>query len=325
MDTHRDSPVVVVLDDYGDVVSSLGLAATFPQVRWRAVREHLEGPELTTALSAASAVVLTQGRTQFPACLFDQLPALRLLVTTGMSNPAIDLDAATARGVTVCGTTAPPACGGNYAAELAWALILCLARSIPGEVQGLRDGGWQHTVGSDLSGATLGVVGLGRVGSAMPPVGRAFGMEVIAWSDRLSEDQAAAAGARLVTKQELFSGADFITLHLALAASTAGTVGEPELRAMKDSAYLVNTSRSRLVDTSALLRALHEGWIAGAAIDVFDTEPLPADSPLRSAPRLIATPHLGYATHRTLMHWYTDAAEDVLAWRQGTPLRVING
>jgi lactate dehydrogenase-like 2-hydroxyacid dehydrogenase len=138
---HRDSPVAVVLDEYGDVVSSLGLDAKFPQVRWRSVREHLEGPELTSALFAASAVVLTPGRTQFSARLFDQLPALRLLVTTGTSNPAIDLDAATAHQVTVCGTTAPPACGGNYVAELAWALILCLARSIPGEVQGLRDGG----------------------------------------------------------------------------------------------------------------------------------------------------------------------------------------
>jgi phosphoglycerate dehydrogenase-like enzyme len=325
-----DAPVsVVALDDYQGLTAALGLEARLPGSRWTALREHFEGEQLVGALNGATVVIAMRERTAFPASLFQQLPALKLLVTTGMRNTAIDVAAAAAHGVTVCGTSPPrpprqgaPAMGNT--AELAWSLLLSLARNLPAEVASVRSGGWQESVGVDLSGATLGVVGLGRVGSLMPPVARAFGMDVIAWSPHLDEARAAGAGARLASKDELFETSDFITLHLGLSAETTGIVGRGELRTMKPAAYLINTSRGPLVDTSALLHALREGWIAGAALDVFDTEPLPADSPLRTAPRLIATPHLGFVTRRTLEHWYHEAVENIAAWQAGRPLRVIS-
>lgn len=320
---------VVVLDDYQGLVASLGLEARLPGSCWTSVREHLEGDRLVEALSGATVIIVMRERTPFPASLFQQLPALELLVTTGMTNAVIDLAAASAHGVTVCGTGPPKSPrdgspGSNNTAELAWALLLSLARNIPDEVASLRGGGWQETVGVDLSAATLGVVGLGRIGSAMPPIARAFGMDTVAWSPHLDEARAAKTGSRLVSKEELFATADFVTLHLALSASTTGIVGLPELRAMKASAFLINTSRGPLIDTKALLHALDEAWIAGAALDVFDSEPLSAGSRLRTAPRLIATPHLGYVTQRTLSHWYSQAIEDIAAWQAGNPQRVIS-
>jgi phosphoglycerate dehydrogenase-like enzyme len=319
---------VVALDDYQGLTTSLGLEARLPGSRWTALREHLEGEQLASALSEATVVIAMRERTALPASLFRQLPALKLLITTGMSNTVIDFAAAAAHGVTVCGTTPPRppregASGMANTAELAWSLLLSLARSIPAEAASVRNGGWQQSVGADLSGATLGIVGLGRIGSLMPPVARAFGLDVIAWSPHLDEARAAGAGARLAGKDELFATADFVTVHLGLSAATTGIIGRPELRAMKPTAYLVNTSRGPLVDASALLQALREGWIAGAALDVFDTEPLPADSPFRTAPRLIATPHLGFVTRRTLEHWYDEAVENIDAWRAGRPLRIV--
>ena len=319
---------VVALDDYQGLTESLGLEARLAGTRWTALREHLEGEQLARALSGATVVIAMRERTAFPDSLFRQLPVLKLLITTGMSNAVIDVAAAAAHGVTVCGTTPPRpprdgASGLANTAELAWSLLLSLARNLQAEAASVRRGGWQESVGADLSGATLGIVGLGRVGSLMPPVARAFGMDAIAWSPHLDEARAGAAGARLPSKDELFATADFITVHLGLSAATTGIIGRPELRAMKPTAYLINTSRGPLVDTSALLQALREGWIAGAALDVFDTEPLPADSPLRTAPRLIATPHLGFVTRRTLEHWYDQAVENIETWQAGRPLRVI--
>ena len=187
----------------------------------------------------------------------------------------------------------------------------------------MREGRWQHTVGTDLLGATLGLAGLGRIGHQMARIGEAFGMDVIAWSQNLDPAVAAEAGVRGVSKADLFAGADVLSVHLMLSDRTRGLITEQDLRAMKPTAYLVNTSRGPIIDSEALLLALREGWIAGAGLDVYDTEPLPEDDPLRRAPRTVLTPHLGYVTERTMRHWYEDAVEDIAAWQQGKPVRLL--
>jgi phosphoglycerate dehydrogenase-like enzyme len=219
----------------------------------------------------------------------------------------------------VCGTGIK----GGPTAELSWGLILSLLREIPAEHAGMRDGGWQRTIGGDLEGATLGLVGLGRLGKRMATIGRAFGMEVLAWSKNLDPATAREAGAEPVEKLALFRRADVVSVHYKLSERSRGLVGGAEIGAMKPSAYLVNTSRGPLVDTDALLAALRDGTIAGAGLDVYDTEPLPADHPLRSAPRTVLTPHLGYVTEDTYATFFGDAVEDVLAWLDDAPVRVI--
>jgi phosphoglycerate dehydrogenase-like enzyme len=265
------------------------------------------------ALAGAPVVVAMRERTAFDAERLERLTDLRLLVTTGMGNAAIDLDAAAANGIVVCGT------GGRarHTVELTWGLILALLRSIPAEDARVRAGGWQHTIGTELDGATLGLVGLGRLGSAVVPVARAFGMDVIAWSQNLHAARAAEAGAEAVAKEELFRRADVVSVHYKLSPRSAGIVGAAEIGAMKPSAYLVNTSRGPLVDTTALLRALHDDAIAGAALDVYDREPLPPDDPLRAAPRTVLTPHLGYVTRENYRVFFSDVVEDIEAWLDG--------
>jgi phosphoglycerate dehydrogenase-like enzyme len=252
-------------------------------------------------------------RTRFDAERLGRLGDLRLLVTTGMGNAAIDLSAAAANGVVVSGTGGRP----RHTVELTWGLILALLRSIPAEDARVRAGGWQHTIGTELDGATLGLVGLGRLGSAMVPVARAFGMDVIAWSRNLDAARAAEAGAEAVAKEDLFRRADVVSVHYKLSARSEGLVGAAELASMKPSAYFVNTSRGPLVDTDALLRALHDGAIAGAALDVYDREPLPPDDPLRTAPRTVLTPHLGYVTRENYRAFFADVVEDIEAWLDG--------
>jgi phosphoglycerate dehydrogenase-like enzyme len=258
-------------------------------------------------------------RTAFPRRVLERLADLRLLVTTGMGNAVIDLDAARDHGVVVSGTggIGPPT------AELTWALILGLARHVVEEDQDVRAGGWQRTVGADLAGATLGVVGLGRLGGRVAKIGQAFGMDVIAWSQNLDRERAEARGVRAVSKDELFRTADVVTIHLVLSDRTRGLITKDDLALLKPSAYLVNTSRGPIVDERALVEALTRGQLAGAGLDVFDVEPLPPDHPLRSAPRTLLTPHIGYVTDGTYQVFYREAVEDVAAFLAGDPVRVL--
>jgi phosphoglycerate dehydrogenase-like enzyme len=220
----------------------------------------------------------------------------------------------------VCGTggVLPPT------AELTWALILAVVRHLPAEDASIRSGGWQHTVGGDLAGSTLGVVGLGRLGGAVARIGQAFGMEVLAWSQNLTDERAAEVGVTRVGRTELFRQSDVVTIHLVLSDRTRGLVGSSELRAMKGSAVLVNTSRGPIVDDGALITALRDRWIAGAGLDVFDQEPLPGDHPLRSLPNTVLTPHIGYVTRNCYAVFYRHIVEDIAAFLEGAPIRVID-
>jgi phosphoglycerate dehydrogenase-like enzyme len=312
---------IVLLDDYQGIALDYGGWDRVPD-EWEKVAlcQHIADPdELVEALAGAEIVLAMRERTQFPASTLDRLPDLKLLITTGMGNVAIDIPAAQRNGVVVCGTGGH----GPATAELAWALILGLARKIPAEDANMRQGGWQTTIGTDIHGTTLGLVGLGNLGKQMVPVAKAFGMDVVAWSTNLDPEEARAAGAEPVTKDELFERSDFVSVHYKLSDRSRGLIGAGELALMKQSAFLVNTSRGPIVDTNALLDALDAGTIAGAGIDVYDTEPLPADHALRSAPRTIITPHLGYVTEDTYMVFFNDAVEDVLAWLAGDPVRVL--
>jgi phosphoglycerate dehydrogenase-like enzyme len=312
---------IVLLDDYQGVALDYGGWDRVPD-EWEKVAlcGHIDdADELVEALAGAEVVVAMRERTPFPAATLERLPDLKLLITTGMGNVAIDIAAARRNGVTVCGT-------GMHSpgtAELSWGLILALARKIPAEDAATRGGSWQTTIGTDLAGATLGLVGLGRLGRRMAPIARAFEMDVVAWSTNLDPDEARAAGAEPVTKDELFERSDFVSVHYKLSERSRGLIGAADLALMKPSAFLVNTSRGPIVDTDALVEALAAGTIAGAGVDVYDTEPLPADHPLRSAPNVILTPHLGYVTEDTYSVFFADAVEDVLAWLDGAPVRVL--
>jgi phosphoglycerate dehydrogenase-like enzyme len=276
--------------------------------------------DLVDRLRDFSVVIAMRERTAFPRRVLQRLSGLRLLVTTGMGNAVIDLDAARDHGVVVSGTggIGPPT------AELTWGLILGLARHLVDEDQSVRAGGWQRTVGTDLAGATLGVVGLGRLGSRVAKIGQAFGMEVIAWSQNLQSETAEARGVKAVSKDELFRTADVVTIHLVLSERTRGLISKDDLALLKPTAYLVNTSRGPIIDEDALLEALAGGQLAGAGLDVFDVEPLPADHPLRSAPRTLLTPHIGYVTDGTYQVFYREALEDIAAFLDGHPVRVLN-
>jgi phosphoglycerate dehydrogenase-like enzyme len=326
---------IAILDDYQGVALGYadwkGLPGT-PEVT--VFTEHIGRHELLAEqLRPFDVIVAMRERTAFPASLLALLPSLRLLVTTGMGNAAIDLDAARERGVTVCGTGGSPGATG----ELTWGLILSLVRHIPAEDQRMRAttraggaavasrGGWQQTIGTGLHGKQLGVVGLGRQGREVAAVGQAFGMQVAAWSQNLDEDEARNNGVRPVSKQELFSGSDVVTIHYKLSPRSTGLVGAAELGLMKPTAYLVNTSRGPIVDGPALVAALRGGQIAGAALDVYDTEPLPLGDALRTLPNTVLTPHLGYVTDDTYQVFYREAAEDIAAFADGSPIRVLNG
>jgi phosphoglycerate dehydrogenase-like enzyme len=264
-------------------------------------------------------VVAMLERTPFGADLLARLPRLRLLVTTGMANPSIDLAAAAERGVVVCGTRGLP----SPTAELTWALILALLRHVPEEDARVRGGGWQATVGTELAGRALGVIGFGRLGRRVAAVGQAFEMPVLAWSQNLVAGDARALGVEPVSREELLARADVVSIHLRLSDRTRGLIGAAELSRMRPSAVLVNTSRGPIVDEASLLAALHAGTIAGAGLDVYDTEPLPPDHPLRSAPNTVLTPHLGYVTSGTYEHFYGDAVEDIAEFLRGAAVRVL--
>ncbi|MDP9428195.1 MAG: D-2-hydroxyacid dehydrogenase family protein [Actinomycetota bacterium] len=312
---------IAVLDDFQSVSADFADWSGLPeQADVVAFADHLDDEDaVAERLAGFDVVVAMRERTPFPRSLLDRLPHLRLLVTTGARNAAIDVATAAERGVTVCGTGAHP----TGPVELTWALILGLARHLPTEDAGVRAGGWQRTVGTDLAGAILGVVGLGRLGTRVARIGQAFGMDVVAWSQNLTDERAAEVDVRRVDKDVLLATADVVTLHLVLSERTRGLVGRDDLARMKPTAVLVNTSRGPIVDETALLDALQEGRIGGAGLDVYDREPLPLDSPLRSAPRTVLTPHLGYVTRDTYTVFYREAVEDVAAFLRGEPVRVI--
>ncbi|MET9083012.1 D-2-hydroxyacid dehydrogenase family protein [Streptomyces sp. NPDC004237] len=312
-----------VLDDFQGVAGDFGdWSALSGEVEVVSLREHLTGEdELAAALAGFDIVVTLRERVPFPASLLDRLPRLRLLVASGMRNTVIDYAAAEANGVTVCGTassSAPPV-------ELTWALLLGLARSVVRENQNLRSGGpWQSTVGADLHGRRLGLLGLGRIGGQVARVGLAFGMRVSAWSQNLTKERAEEVGVEPApSKEDLLATSDFVSVHLALGDRTRGLLGPAEFALLKPTAYLVNTSRAAIVDQDALLAALHEGRIAGAGVDVFDLEPLPAGHPMRTAPRLLATPHLGYVSYTNYTTYYGQAVENIRAFLAGSPLRQL--
>ncbi|MCF7550616.1 D-2-hydroxyacid dehydrogenase family protein [Pseudonocardia sp. WMMC193] len=309
---------VALLDDYQQV--AVALLALPPDVEPVAFGDHVDDEDqLVARLRDVDAIVCMRERTPITAGLLARLPRLRLVVTAGMRNAAIDIAAAAARGVTVCGTTSTS----TSTTEHTWALLLALARNVPAQDAAVRAGGWQLGLAHTLSGATLGLLGLGRLGAAMVPVARAFGMDVVAWSPNLTAERAAEVGVRAVGRDELFATADVLSVHLVLSPRSAGTVGAAELARMKPTALLVNTSRGPIVDERALVDALREGRIAGAALDVFDREPLPADHPLRTAPRTVLTPHTGYVSARSLRDYFTAVGEIVAAFRRGEPVGVL--
>ncbi|MET0389982.1 MAG: D-2-hydroxyacid dehydrogenase family protein [Polyangiales bacterium] len=312
---------IAILDDYQGVALQSADWSVLPAGSdVQVFRDHVDDEQaLVARLREASVVVAMRERTPFGPSLLAQLPALKLLVTTGRRNAAIDVAAAREHGIVVSGTEGLP----HPTAELTWGLILSLLRRIPQEDHATRAGAWQTTLGRDLAGKTLGVLGLGRLGTRVAKVGRAFDMRVIAWSPHLTEARAREGHAQYVSREVLFEESDVLSVHLVLGEGTRGLVGEGELARMKRSAYLINTARGPIVDEGALIAALSGGRLAGAGLDVFDREPLPLDHPLRQLPNTVITPHLGYVTEDTYRVFFRDVVEDIVAFLRGTPLRVL--
>jgi phosphoglycerate dehydrogenase-like enzyme len=312
---------LAILDDYQNAALSMAdWASLKPEVAIDVLNTPLRGTDAAAArLKDYEILIAMRERTPFPRGLLEHLPKLKLLVTTGMRNASIDVKAAVDRGVLVCGTGMLP----HPTAELTLGLILSLARHIPYEHQGMREGAWQRTLGMSLNGRKLGVVGLGKLGSEVARLCQALHMEVIAWSPNLTAERAAKSGVERVEKESLFASADIVTIHMVLSERSRGIVDAASIAAMKKSAFLVNTSRGPLVDTQALIKALTARRIAGAAIDVYDEEPLPAEHPLRKLDNVVLTPHLGYVTGDNYRVAYGEALEDVKAWLAGKPVRVL--
>lgn len=314
-------PRVAVLDDYQGVALEFG---DWDSLAGRAevtvFRDHLTDHEaLVRRLRPFDVLCIMRERTPIDRALVERLPNLKLVATTGYRNAAVDLAALEERGILMCGTPG----SSHTTAELTWALVLALSRHLFREVESVRAGGWQLAVGTALRGSTLGVVGLGTIGTLVAGIGRAFGMKVIAWSSNLDDARATAAGATRVDKDTLFREADVVTLHLKLSGRSAGTVGARELALMKPTALLVNTSRGPLVDEAALIDALRERRIAGAGLDTFDVEPLPSEHPYRRLPNVVATPHIGYVTASTYRDFYGTTVANLRAWLDGKPINLV--
>ena len=318
-----DKTRIAILDDFQNVALEVA--------DWSAVAERADIDVFNDHLADADAVaerlrdfdivVIMRERTPFPAALIGNLPNLRLLVTTGMRNLSIDLDAATARGVIVSGTESV----GYTPAELTWALILALMRNIPKEDRATREGRWQTALGRAIKGRVLGVIGLGKIGARVAAVGKAFEMDVIAWSQNLTGERCAEVGVRLAAGlNELLTTSDVITIHTVLSDRTRGLIGAGELAKMKPTAFLVNTSRGPIIEEAALIMALKDGTIAGAGLDVYDVEPLPLDHPLRGLENTVITPHLGYVTDDNYRVYFDHAVDDIGAYLDGGPVRVLN-
>ncbi|UJF35814.1 D-2-hydroxyacid dehydrogenase family protein [Paenibacillus hexagrammi] len=313
-----------VLDDYQNIARHMAdWSAIEEQVDVEFLQHHIDDEEeLIRQLEDYEILVIMRERTRFGASILSRLPKLKLLVTTGMRNASIDLSAATEYGIKVCGTGA----GGDPTTELTWALILGLARNVVQEHQALRSNGpWQSTIGTDLQGKRLGLLGLGKLGSRVARIGQAFGMEVCAWSQNLMQERAEEAGVKLApSKEELLASSDFVSIHLVLGERTRGLIGRKELQVMRPTAYLINTSRAPIIDQDALVEALQKGWIAGAGLDVYMTEPLPKNDPFRSLPNVLSTPHLGYVSEANYKAYFQGAIEDIQAFLQGEMVRQLN-
>ena len=312
---------VALLDDYQGVALGMADWKSLPAGTDVVVfKDHLADEDaLAARLADFDIIMALRERTPFPRTLLGRLPKLKLLITAGMRNASIDMKAAAERGVLVCGTSGLP----YPTAELAWGLILSLVRRIPAEDRATREGRWQTSLGLGLNGKTLGVLGLGTLGSRVARVGRALEMKVLAWSQNLTAERAAAEEAMLVARDDLLARSDVVSIHLVLGERTRGLIGARELGLMKRSAYLVNTSRGPIVDEGALIRALRDGTIAGAGLDVFDEEPLPRDHPFRRLPNIVITPHLGYVTEETYRIFYGQAVEDIKAFLRDEPVRLL--
>ena len=303
---------LAVLDDYQHVAMQ---SADWSPLDGRAdivvFHDHLhEHDALVERLSSFDAVCVMRERTPMTAKLMAALPRLKLIASTGRGNASIDLDAAAKHGIEVMHT--------NYSStptiEFAWAAILGLARHIGVETASVRNGGWQVGLGTELRDKTLGILGLGRIGSEVARIAQVFGMQVIAWSQNLTAEAASAVGVRRVTKEELLAQSDFLSIHTRLSERTRGIIGAAELATMKPTARLINSSRGPIVDEDALVDALSNGRLAGAAVDVFEIEPLPADHPFRTLPNVLATPHIGYVTEEMYRTFYGDSVTNVVAW-----------
>ncbi|WP_135078907.1 D-2-hydroxyacid dehydrogenase family protein [Terasakiella sp. SH-1] len=305
---------IAILDDYQNVATEI---ADWSGLDVTVFNEPLEDPAMS--LKAFEIICIMRERTPFPRELIEQLPNLKLLVTSGKRNAAIDKKAAKECGVIVCGTRSP----GHATAELTWGLILSLTRQIPAQFRNVQEGGWQLGLGCDLRGKTLAVIGLGRMGSQVARIAQAFGMDVIAWSRNLTDSQAAEQDVKRVEKEDLFKQADIISIHMKYGPSIQHLVGEAEFALMKKTAYLINTSRAPIIDTTALISALNSQEIAGAGLDVYDIEPLPKGHPLRSAPNCILTPHVGYVTKETYEVFYGETVDIVRRYLAGETLTVM--
>ncbi len=311
-----------ILDDYQNVALQLAdWASLAKDISFKVFTEKLDGRDkVVAALQGCAVVCLMRERTPFGRDVIDALPDLKLIVTSGARNAAIDIAAAAARGIPVCGTESlgPPT------AELTFALMLELARHAGAENARLKNGAaWQSTLGIDLYGKTLGIIGLGKLGKRVARIANALEMKVVAWSQNLTAEQAKEAGATLVSKEELLRTADFVTIHQQLSPRTRGLIGAKELALMKPSAFFINTSRGPIADEKAIEAALRAHKIAGAAIDVYDEEPLPLDHPFRKLDNIVITPHLGYVTAENYKRFYGHMVEDIRAWLDGKPIRVI--
>lgn len=312
---------IAILDDYQKIaLTSADWSAVEKMAEITVFQDHLtDSDSLVERLKPFDAICVMRERTPLTGDILSRLPNLKFIGSNAPYNASIDLNAARRQGVTVSATGGR----GNGAPELTWALILAAARHIPAEHASMRSGGWQVGLGTDLEGGTLGLLGLGKIGARVAAIGRAFGMRVLAWSQNLTPEAARAAGATLVDKTTLLQAADWLSIHLVLSERTNGIVGAPELALMKSDAWLVNTSRGPLVDEPALIAALTQRAIAGAALDVFETEPLPGDHPFRTLDNVLTTPHVGFVTRGTYKVFYEETVENVLAWMRGSPLRVI--
>jgi phosphoglycerate dehydrogenase-like enzyme len=311
---------IAILDDYQRVARQMAdwsLLAGRAEVAF--FHDHVRGDDLVVRLGGFDAVVLMRERTPVPAHVLERLPRLRLIVTSGLANAALDLDAAHRLGITVCGTRVAEAVTSTV--EHAWALILGLARNLAREDAAIRHGGWMVGLGPLLHGKTLGLVGIGNIGSLMPPVARALGMQVVAWSRNLTDARAAEVGVARLDHDEFFATANVVSVHLKSSERSRHYLGAEQFAALTPGALFVNTSRGAVVDTDALLAALRSGRVRGAALDVFDEEPLPRDHPLRSEPNTLLSPHLAYACDESYREYYAQIVEDIDAWLSDAPVR----
>jgi len=311
-----------ILDDYQNVALKVAdWSKVSGDLDIKVFNQHLGGADnVVKALAGFAIVCAMRERTAFPRAVLEQLPDLKLLITTGLRNASFDVAAAKERGVVVCGTPSL----GNPTSGIAIGLMLELTRRIGYENARMKAGEpWQTTIGVDLDGLTLGVLGLGRLGTRTARIAKAFGMKVIAWSQNLTPEKCQEAGVDYVSKEELFRQADFITIHVVLSPRSRGMVGAKELGLMKPSAYIINTSRGPIIDAAALLAALREKKIAGAGLDVFDVEPLPTDHPLRKLDNVVLTPHLGYVALQNYRAYFAGVVDDIRAFLDGKPVRVL--